>query len=339
MAACFRVLIPIILEGHYRPQPPRKVEIAKTGGGTRELRLQVVVDRIIARMLYEAICPYVDSRFVSWSFGFRPNKSTYSLLAKLKVHAEANSHFVVTTDDVRKAFDCVPIEPLLENLAEVLRDHHYLNQIAAIVRKKNDDGKEIATGIDQGNALSPLLLNLFLHMRLDILLAEEAHHPSQPFRYADNVGHLTWDAREGQRLLDCTREFLLQAGLSLKGAPGRPVDLRDEPQALLGFDVSARGDRVHLEVSNEAWEELKTELNNAHTDPNPPKRVNSIVQGWISSTGPALDHRTESTTRHVNQHLSATGFKEIISKDTLRRWIADSLNSWYRILHRTEKNH
>lgn len=164
VAEFFRPLVPIILAGMYKPQLTRVVEIVKAGGGTRELRLQVLFDRIIARMVYEAVVEYLDRLFVPWSFGFRPRKSTWDLLAAVKYGAELEALYVVTTDDVRKAFDNVPIEPLLEALAEVLPDHHYYDLIAATVRKHGGDGKEITRGIDQGNALSPLLLNVFLHL-------------------------------------------------------------------------------------------------------------------------------------------------------------------------------
>lgn len=347
VAACFRVLRPIILAGDYRLQPTRVVEIAKRSGGTRELRIQVLLDRIIARMAYEAIGECIDRLFVPWSYGFRPRKSTWHLLADMKLGAEIDGLFITTTDDIRKAFDNVPIEPLLETLGDVLPDHRYWELIAAVVRKRNSDGKEKKEGIDQGNALSPFLLNLYLHMHLDILLFKEVTHPSRMSRYADNVGHQTRDAREGRRLLEVTDRLLKQAGLNLKGFNsgqpeellGTPTDLRERMLPLLGFNLSAKENRTLLSVQESAWKELTEELEQAHSNPNPPERTREIIRGWISAIGPALDYRLESVSRRIINHLRETNLQGSVPKDALFTWAKGSLASWHRVLQSARKSY
>jgi retron-type reverse transcriptase len=343
VAACFCLLVPIILAGDYRPQPVRVVEIAKAGGGTRALRLQVILDRVVAKMIYEAVVEYLDRLFVPWSYGFRPRKSAWHLLADMKLGVEKYGLPVLTHDDIRKAFDNVPVEPLLEVLGDVLPDHHHWELIAAIVRKVDAAGRGVTTGIDQGCALSPLLLNLYLHSCSDTLLTQEATTPSWKFRYADNLGHLTRDAHEGTHSLDEVRRHLGRAGLTLKGYDpekpdeplGLPVDLRTGSSPLLGFDLSILEGSLLLEVRDKVWKALATELETAHTHPDPPGRARGVIQGLVSAIGPALDRRLPSTTRRITRHLREANFPRIIPAETLSWWTKGSLESWLRVLDKT----
>lgn len=342
VAACFRRLRLRILSGDYRPQPTRSVMIEKDDGSLRELKLLVILDRVIALMVYAAIAKYIDRLFAPWSFGFRPRRSTWDLLAALKHGVETHGLYVLTHDDIRKAFDNVPVEPLLEVLGDVLPDHRYWALIAAVVRKYDADGKEVKKGIDQGCALSPLLLNVYLHARLDTLLSKEVNNPSRQVRYADNIGHQTRDAREGYRLLRETRSLLEAAGMELKGYNpkkpeellGIPADLRHRASPLLGFNLSVRNDRLLLEVRETVWPELTTVLEAAHSDPEPPALTREVIQGLLSAIGPALDFRLDVTMRRITRQLREAHLQGAIPAGALHQWGRDSLASWHRTLRR-----
>lgn len=195
-----------LLDGTYRPEPVRRVSIEKPDGGTRELGIPNLLDRVIQTAIVRVLTPIFDPEFSASSFGYRPHRSAQDAVKQVQKIIRGGRRHCVDMD-LSKFFDRVQHDVLLARVGRKVRDKRLLRLIGRYLRAGvMVDGlcQPSSEGTMQGGPLSPLLSNIYLDD-----LDKELEKRGLPFvRYADDFVIFTRTEVAAQRVYASVGRFL-----------------------------------------------------------------------------------------------------------------------------------
>lgn len=224
--------------GQYRAQPLRRVFIAKEDGRQRPISIPSLEDKIVQRAVVELLNAIYEQDFLECSHGFRPGRSAQDALDEVGRIICQRPISMVLEADITGYFDAIVRSLLIEMIEKRVSDGSIHRLIGKWINVGViEDGRLLVTetGTGQGQVISPLLANIYLHYVLDewfeTVVKPRLKGEAYEIRFADDFILCFQYREDAEKVMDVLTKRFAKYGLTLHPEKTRLMEFGREALA------------------------------------------------------------------------------------------------------------